>query len=275
MKKRTSSYFFYAWLMCMLFSLQTVMAQTQMDDVVYLKNGSIIRGTIVEQVIGEYVKIELMGGSIFVFKETEVDKITREASARPVPQLEETQYAKLSLPRRERPYTFRERGIYNLGSMAFAFGQHATGSFAMNYSVLYRTGFTFKRSLAVGAGLGVDFYREGLTVPVILDVHGDLGRPSRIMPHYFVNVGYGFGAGIAWDTEQFDGGLMGHAGIGWKINTRNRTDWAITLGYKFQQTDQITNQWIDNPGQPGTFEPIRIEGERTYRRIIAQVTFGF
>jgi len=49
-----------------------------LEDVVYLKNGSIIRGTIVEQVPGESLKIETKDGSIFVFTVDEIDRIAKE-----------------------------------------------------------------------------------------------------------------------------------------------------------------------------------------------------
>jgi len=47
-------------------------------DVVYLKNGSIIRGTLLESDSVTQVKIQMRDGSIFVFKVDEVLKITRE-----------------------------------------------------------------------------------------------------------------------------------------------------------------------------------------------------
>ncbi len=49
-----------------------------MEDVVYLKNGSIIRGTITEQITGESLKIETKDGSIFVFADDEIDHIAKE-----------------------------------------------------------------------------------------------------------------------------------------------------------------------------------------------------
>ena len=52
-------------------------AQTVVD-VVYLKNGSVIRGTIVEQVPGESLKVQTADGSIFVYTLDEVEKMTKE-----------------------------------------------------------------------------------------------------------------------------------------------------------------------------------------------------
>jgi len=49
-----------------------------MEDVIYLKNGSIIRGSIIELIPKESVKIQTAGGSIFVYGLDEVRKITKE-----------------------------------------------------------------------------------------------------------------------------------------------------------------------------------------------------
>ena len=51
----------------------------QMQDVVYLKNGSIIRGMIIEQVPGTSLKIQTSDGSVFAYAMDQVERITKEA----------------------------------------------------------------------------------------------------------------------------------------------------------------------------------------------------
>lgn len=53
-------------------------ANEELVDVLYLKNGSMIRGKILEFVSGGNVKIQTADGSIFVYKADEVDKIVKE-----------------------------------------------------------------------------------------------------------------------------------------------------------------------------------------------------
>ena len=53
-------------------------AEAQVVDVIYLKNGSVVRGIIVEQIPNETLRIRTQGGSEFVFKMSEVLKITKE-----------------------------------------------------------------------------------------------------------------------------------------------------------------------------------------------------
>jgi hypothetical protein len=57
-------------------------AYSESADIIYLKDGSVIRGTIVEEIPGESYKIEIAGGSIFFFGTDEVEKVVREVTAR-------------------------------------------------------------------------------------------------------------------------------------------------------------------------------------------------
>jgi hypothetical protein len=61
-----------------IFICTNLFCQQNYQDVVYLKNGSIIHGTILEQVIGKSIKIETADGNIFVYIYDEIDKITKE-----------------------------------------------------------------------------------------------------------------------------------------------------------------------------------------------------
>jgi hypothetical protein len=53
-------------------------AQTDKQDVLYLKNGSIIRGMIVQFIPDSTIKIQTIDGSLFVFPAVEIEKIQKE-----------------------------------------------------------------------------------------------------------------------------------------------------------------------------------------------------
>lgn len=67
-------------------SSTNVMANSQ--DVIYKKDGSVLKGTLIEQDFanGRY-KIQLMGGSVFVVQKDDIDKITKETA--PINQTEQ------------------------------------------------------------------------------------------------------------------------------------------------------------------------------------------
>ena len=54
-----------------------------MVDVVQLNDGTVVRGTIVEQIPGRTLRIQTSDGSVFVFDMARVTRITREASQTP------------------------------------------------------------------------------------------------------------------------------------------------------------------------------------------------
>ena len=50
----------------------------QMEDVVHLKNGSTIRCTVIERILGESLKIKTQDGSVYIYTMEEIEKIVRE-----------------------------------------------------------------------------------------------------------------------------------------------------------------------------------------------------
>ncbi len=65
-------------LLLFVFITTVLFAQNNYQDVVYLKNGSIIRGTIIEQVPNKSIKIETANRNVFVYQMDEIEKITKE-----------------------------------------------------------------------------------------------------------------------------------------------------------------------------------------------------
>lgn len=68
----------------------SAVAQITQRDVVYLKNGSVIKGAVLEQIPDKTVKIQTSDGSIFVFQMSEVERITKEGVPPPVASTTET-----------------------------------------------------------------------------------------------------------------------------------------------------------------------------------------
>lgn len=62
----------------LLFLSGILIAQQSYDDVVYLKNGSIIRGLIIEQIPNVSLKIQTKDNSVFVYNMEDVKKMTKE-----------------------------------------------------------------------------------------------------------------------------------------------------------------------------------------------------
>lgn len=56
--------------------------QNNLIDVVYLKNGSILKGIIIEQAPNESIKLQTGDGNIFVYQTNEIEKITKETAVK-------------------------------------------------------------------------------------------------------------------------------------------------------------------------------------------------
>ncbi len=69
---------FYSFALLFLLLANFCFAQSDKTDVVYLKNGSIIKGEIVEFYPDSLVKIETWDGSLFVYKIEEILKLAKE-----------------------------------------------------------------------------------------------------------------------------------------------------------------------------------------------------
>lgn len=67
------------FLVCLM-GMTFTFAQGNMQDVVYLKNGSIIRGEIIEMVSGDVVKIQTADGSVFIHDFADVERFVKEQS---------------------------------------------------------------------------------------------------------------------------------------------------------------------------------------------------
>lgn len=66
----------------LLITIAIYAQQNNSIDVVYLKNGSVLKGIIVEQVPNESIKLQTSDGSIFVYQTDEIDKIVKEMEER-------------------------------------------------------------------------------------------------------------------------------------------------------------------------------------------------
>lgn len=56
----------------------TAFSQNNYRDIVHLKNGSVIKGMIIEQIPNKQIKLETSDGSVFVYEMDEIEKMSKE-----------------------------------------------------------------------------------------------------------------------------------------------------------------------------------------------------
>ena len=217
-------------------------AQSQLEDVVYLKNGGVLRGEIIEMNRNEWLKIEIAGRNIFVVMMDEVSEIKTEV-----------------IPFRRH---YKEAGYINRSGVDLLSGQ---GSSSIRiYTV---NGYQFTPGFSAGFGLGVSTYNDPLTlIPFFADLNYRLIE-SNTLPFIFVKFGYNFSINHDDDFEIDDhrGGLLFNAGVGIVFNLSSGFGWYINAGYNIDNSSYEFDTWNNQT----------VNNNLSFRRVNFGVGFAF
>lgn len=227
-------------------------AQNQMEDVVYLKTGGIIRGVIVEQVPAQYVKIRTKDQNVFVFKPEEIEKMTRENL------ISSDNTGNFQMPK-EGFGGFAEVGL------ALGFGSYrkklvdnagqnmgtvtVSGGISLGFKVI--GGYRFSENIFGGLGLGLDYFpmQSDLSqdisirfVPLTLDLRTNITKTKRSP---IVNLAVGYAIGL----DDVNGGLIIHPQLGYQSYLSPRVAWNFSFGYKWQGREQLFYNYFYSSAQ--------------------------
>ena len=184
----------------------------------HLKNGSVIRGRLLEA-DGRY-QLETYDKSIWVFQKEEVDTLIAEKPVNP-------------------NIRYKQKGFVHyteLGPLAMS-NRASNGVTTSAFSFQTTNGYKFKQWIYTGLGIGADLYAVQTFVPIVLSVRGDFTSKGSKIPFYFLEGGYGFNAtSNDVDSVRFGGGATCSAGIGMKILFSGNTGFTIAAGYRFQRS---------------------------------------
>ena len=227
MKQFNLYHFLPVFFLLMLFTSPLLAQKKGWQDVVYLKNGSMLRGDLQEGSTAGDVKIKITGQNLLVFKAEEVARVTRE-------------YTHSGF---EYPYASGYLNITELGlSMGYRAANPSFGSASrvVNFSVQTFNGYQFYPAFALGLVTGIDTYEQITLLPVGIGVRGDISK-TRIRPFY------GLDAGFALDwlnnpnlPADHDGGFFWSPTLGIKFNSRKTHAFIVNLGYRSQKIVSTT-----------------------------------
>ena len=178
-------------------------------EVVYLKNGSIIKGDIVEIVPNKTLTVETADGNTFVCNYDEIDKIAREKSENNevIAKKSEDNEA-LATPKIKDNSSPLKRGYSWQINSAFSAGNETM--YGLETTTIH--GFRFNPKLFVGLGIGSRFrtqdWEEAIDIPFFVNFRYDL-LDYKISPFLAVN------SGVAFNTNNIEGtGYYGSLEIG-------------------------------------------------------------
>ncbi|TFH05256.1 MAG: hypothetical protein E4H06_01680 [Methanosarcina sp.] len=188
-----------------------VLAQQNYQDVVYLKNGSIIRGTIIEHVPNKSIKIETADRSVMVYQIEDIEKMTKEAIQ--------------SKDNSSKKYSYKKSGYLGIVELGYAFGIKKAYDF-LNFNVI--NGYKFNHYFSLGFGTGLKYYFESsaLAIPLFADFRGYL-LDGNITPYIELGIGYSF-------LVHPDAGRLGfllNPSVGGSFKVGNKTALNLSVGY--------------------------------------------
>jgi hypothetical protein len=210
-------------------------SQETQVDVVYLKNGTFLRGKIIELIPDSSLKILLTGMDTLAIDMGDVKVIRKES----LPVFEKAGYED----------DVKVWGYTNITELSIGFGlaegldRYRDTAVGVG-SVLLTTfnGFTFSPAIQLGIGAGIELWRSRGFLPFYLDLRSNILKRNN-SPFFYVNVGYALG----WMKGQAGmgfGGATAGVGAGVKVKVNKRRIMVFSLGYRFQQT----RQWITTYG---------------------------
>jgi hypothetical protein len=231
-----------------LFGTTFAFAQKPQDDVLYVKNGWILRGKLLSQPADSLVKIQTYDQNTFVFQRNEISDIRREPTLRNI------------------NIRYRKKGFAHYTELGALASRNTTSNQTTTSAFTFHTvnGYKFNPYLFTGLGAGVDLYATQTFMPVFASIRGDLYHKTNLVPYYYVDGGYGFNATANTDeTIRFLGGLHFATGLGLKILFNNNTAFLLSAGYYLQETATERKQ-----GGEG-------RNKQNYERVAIRAGFSF
>ncbi|MDR0954946.1 MAG: hypothetical protein LBM20_06165 [Rikenellaceae bacterium] len=231
------------FLLAALFVIETMLPATALaqnyEDVVHLKNGSVIRGVIVEQVPNESLKIETRDGNLFVYQMSEVEKMTKE--------MQKTTDDRGFF----RGQFNKPQGHMRIFEIGGGIGVGEWGTTRVSISMI--NGYRLMPQFAIGFGFGVEFYPNvhhtsnnniyyyggsQLSLPIFLHLRSDF-IDSEVSPYVAVNAGYNLQIDSIFKGMMFEPSF----GVGFNIGHGNR----MTVGVSFIM-NQVKYAYGDSSG---------------------------
>lgn len=200
----------------MLVSISIYCSAQNYTEVVYLKNGSVIKGTIIEQIPNVSLKVKTGDGSLIICKMDEVDKITKEENY-------SRDYRKDFNNRKAARNTLKGyKGFIDFGYMG-----DVSDCGMDNVTLTTSHGYQFNNHIFLGAGLGVDIYTDAsaVSVPLFVNFKANFLK-TKVTPFVDVKTGYSVG-----DAD----GFFSSVGVGARFSLKGKKAISLMLESKYQE----------------------------------------
>lgn len=214
-------------LLLIIFTSTFITISAQQVDQVTLKNGSVIRGSIVEIVPDGKVTIDDSAGNTWVFEMNEVALIS---------QVE---------PQKNQNTNNFPQGWVNMTSIGFLAGSQNSMQVAP-FSLISSFGYKNSLGMYTGFATGIEFLNIN-HVPAMLDIQYFL-RNMEVSPVVIMRAGYAIPTKREYSNYgniySYSGGFAGALGIGLKIRSKENFAWDVSVLYRYMQISYSeTYEW--------------------------------
>jgi len=205
-------------ILAIFFSL-SLFAQGSKRDIVYLKNGSIVRGTILLQDPGKLIKLKTPDRNLWVFTYDQIDSIKRVATVK----------------------SHQKKGYANLTEVGVLAG-NSNNIKTAPFTLMNVNSWQFANGFSTGIGLGVEFFNETY-LPVVADFRYYLRKPGPL-PFLSVQAGYAIPLGGEFQQQLYYADPLSN-GV-YTFTTQTRQDVSARGGFIINPSIGILTQINEN-----------------------------
>lgn len=236
------------------FVVHSFNADCQKNDVVskvYLRDGSIYIGKILDAVPDKSIRLELYDGVAVTILNSNIKKIieTNRGGNR------KTEHYS---------YEFRETGLYNVNYISITGGSGIEGNSNLGFGMSSSFGYMFNKYIGLGIGIGIDkfdvlniknansYYYNYLespftnTYPLFVETRGYFYGEMNAY-YYSLSAGYGFiNKNEDFGVLEAHGGLMYYPAIGIRFGGKKHFNFCIDFGVKIQKADFVVQNFFES-----------------------------
>ncbi len=228
-----------------IFISSEMFAQSR-EDIVYLNNGSIYRGKLIENVRGEYTRIEIVGHNIIVVPDSSVKKILMDQI----------------IPLQEREN--KASPVEMAANVGFYGGSKNSAGFT------FITAYQFPFRMSAGAGMGIEWF-DHQQIPFMADIKYYFLKGS-FSPYIYTQGGYAvpLTKKTESDLSNYYGGFLAGIGGGLRVNFAKHNALVFSLGYRYQKTKIVNGSY---PWYSSFYQPYETVVYNEFNRLT--FSFGF
>lgn len=200
------------------------------EDVVYTKNGSIVRGLIVEEVPSVSIKIMTTDRSLFVFKMDEIEKIEHVYGIKPKhPVFLNTPQGGIG-----NSSVFKEPLTNWTMGVEYAYSGSLRNNEVGNIHGLYGlVRYSLTPLISAAIGFGIEDLQYINWLPLFADFNLKINNESH-SPYFYGRMGINIPTGEENFYNEFDAGLLAAFGMGFRVRVSPSLNFNASIGYRYQ-----------------------------------------